>query len=217
MPPLPHLYCPCHEQVEAHKARAELQVADKISQAEAEAKRQAKATRELKVELAHQAEARAAAEEKIGREREANARWQEHVERELAQCRDRLVVRAEQLLRLDPAGETRAEAAAVGGAEESAKAAAMKSDGAAPQECEEGATEGAKVVTLAAAADIVRSLREERESHRCAVCLRAPRQVVLMPCRHAVLCASCTQHIERSSCRCPLCRTPIESSVRIFQ
>ena len=152
-----------------------------------------------------------------------STRWQEHVERELEQCRDRLVARAEQLLRLDPAGEARAGVGAVGvaaedGADESAvKSGGVKSGGAATEGPEDEGTEDGKVVTLAAAAEIVRSLREEREAQRCAVCLRAPRQIVLMPCRHAVLCSSCAQHIEQSSCRCPLCRTPIESSVRIFQ
>ena len=113
--------------------------------------------------------------------------------------------------------------AAEDGADESAvksggvKSGGVKSGGAATEGPEDEGMEDGKVVTLAAAAEIVRSLREEREAQRCAVCLRAPRQIVLMPCRHAVLCSSCAQHIEQSSCRCPLCRTPIESSVRIFQ
>ena len=69
------------------------------------------------------------------------------------------------------------------------------------------------------AADVVAALREEQETRRCVVCMRAQREVCLLPCRHVVLCSPCAAHIERSEAmasRCPLCRVEIESTLRVF-
>ena len=67
-----------------------------------------------------------------------------------------------------------------------------------------------------AAEAVARGLREELEARRCVVCMRAERSVVLLPCRHAVLCGACSAHIEKSSNRCPLCRMAIESTMRVY-
>ena len=68
----------------------------------------------------------------------------------------------------------------------------------------------------AAAAEVSAQLRLEREARQCAVCLLKERETVLLPCRHSVMCSTCTQHVQHSSGRCPLCRGAIESSLRVY-
>ena len=74
----------------------------------------------------------------------------------------------------------------------------------------------AQVAVSAAAAQIAQELRQEREARQCAVCLRSARATVLLPCRHNIMCGSCTEHVERTSRRCPLCRAEVQSSMRVF-
>jgi len=48
---------------------------------------------------------------------------------------------------------------------------------------------------------------EPQEERCCVICLSNPREVMLMPCRHAVLCATCMESlIARDTARCPICR-----------
>lgn len=52
---------------------------------------------------------------------------------------------------------------------------------------------------------------ENQEDHRCAICLDAQVSVMLMPCRHAVLCDACAESMLSQRQPCPICRTPVES------
>ena len=65
-------------------------------------------------------------------------------------------------------------------------------------------------------AKVARELREDREHRLCAVCLRAERSTLLLPCRHRCLCEGCAASVRQTSGRCPLCRETIESSMRVF-
>ena len=67
-----------------------------------------------------------------------------------------------------------------------------------------------------AAAGVAEDLRKEREARQCAICLSRLRATVLLPCRHNVMCETCTQHVVHSSGRCPFCRQAIESSMVVF-
>lgn len=45
-------------------------------------------------------------------------------------------------------------------------------------------------------------------------CLRsAEKSTLLLPCRHLCVCDDCGDMVERSSGKCPVCRTPIEAIV----
>ncbi|CAK9022717.1 unnamed protein product [Durusdinium trenchii] len=60
-------------------------------------------------------------------------------------------------------------------------------------------------------ADMAR-LDEER---LCVICLTEPRNVVLMPCRHAVLCEACLDVLMQSTpSACPVCRRRIQNHAR---
>lgn len=45
------------------------------------------------------------------------------------------------------------------------------------------------------------------ESQECVVCLTAPRDTVLLPCRHMCVCSDCAQQLRRQTNKCPVCRS----------
>ncbi|CAE8601676.1 unnamed protein product, partial [Polarella glacialis] len=46
----------------------------------------------------------------------------------------------------------------------------------------------------------------------CVVCLEAPRQILLLPCRHVCCCKVCATRLDR----CPMCRAGTTSSSEVF-
>jgi len=46
----------------------------------------------------------------------------------------------------------------------------------------------------------------------CAVCMDAPKNMLLRPCKHLATCFRCSANLEI----CPICRTPIELREKIF-
>lgn len=46
----------------------------------------------------------------------------------------------------------------------------------------------------------------------CVVCFEAPRQILLMPCRHVCCCKACADRLEL----CPMCRTPKTDFTKVF-
>ena len=53
------------------------------------------------------------------------------------------------------------------------------------------------------------------EERLCVICLTQPRNVMLMPCRHAVLCEDCLEILmERNPSACPVCRKRIQNHAR---
>ena len=44
----------------------------------------------------------------------------------------------------------------------------------------------------------------------CITCMEAPREVLILPCRHIVLCSNCESRVQT----CPLCKSPKDSIVR---
>jgi uncharacterized coiled-coil protein SlyX len=56
--------------------------------------------------------------------------------------------------------------------------------------------------------------RLQTQDRKCSVCFDREAETVLMPCRHCCLCADCADHATLD--RCPLCREPVASRLRIF-
>ena len=78
-----------------------------------------------------------------------------------------------------------------------------------------GRTAGAASAVTAAAAPIsssTPSTTEASEVSVCKVCLDAPLEVLLRPCRHLCVCQQCSGRLSE----CPICRGQIESRERIF-
>lgn len=45
----------------------------------------------------------------------------------------------------------------------------------------------------------------------CVICFENSRNTVLWPCKHSVICIDCSEHLKI----CPICRTSIESVIKI--
>lgn len=58
-----------------------------------------------------------------------------------------------------------------------------------------------------------RRREEQKEQHLCAVCFEAPREVVMRPCNHFIMCGACSNRVQG---RCPQCRARIRELVRIY-
>ena len=50
----------------------------------------------------------------------------------------------------------------------------------------------------------------------CVVCWESPPCVVLLPCKHLVLCEACSKMMEGKGAECPMCRAPVEQHMVIF-
>ena len=46
----------------------------------------------------------------------------------------------------------------------------------------------------------------------CKVCMAGPVEVALQPCKHAVMCYTCSMTVTS----CPICRAPISDRMQIF-
>jgi hypothetical protein len=45
--------------------------------------------------------------------------------------------------------------------------------------------------------------------HLCVVCLENQKEVLLIPCQHKAICLSCRRKIEKTTNKCPICRTEV--------
>ena len=56
------------------------------------------------------------------------------------------------------------------------------------------------------------------EEALCVVCMDAPKQHVMMPCMHMCVCEACAQRLLEVQTQppCPVCRTPVEQTSRVF-
>ena len=64
---------------------------------------------------------------------------------------------------------------------------------------------------------MTRELREQtRDPHLCAICLKEPKQVVFLPCKHAQFCNGCAKRWVKSRSTCPVCRAKVEAILDII-
>jgi hypothetical protein len=47
----------------------------------------------------------------------------------------------------------------------------------------------------------------------CVVCMSAPKNALLLPCKHVIMCGECTKTVLANSGQCPLCRENITEVV----
>jgi len=59
-------------------------------------------------------------------------------------------------------------------------------------------------------------LDDEDESEReCVVCMSEPMDTMVLPCRHLCLCNSCAEVLRYQASKCPICRAPFHSLLKI--
>jgi hypothetical protein len=51
----------------------------------------------------------------------------------------------------------------------------------------------------------------------CAVCMMQPCSVILLPCRHLVLCRGCSGAVEAQGLGCPLCQEVVEKHLVVHR
>lgn len=54
------------------------------------------------------------------------------------------------------------------------------------------------------------------EEKLCIVCKEGLKEVMLLPCRHVCLCSDCRPYIVRNHKLCPLCRTYIQTTMKVY-
>jgi len=59
--------------------------------------------------------------------------------------------------------------------------------------------------------------QEVEEEALCVVCMDARKQHAMVPCMHMCVCSACAQRLlDAQTPHCPVCRTPVESTTRVF-
>lgn len=74
-------------------------------------------------------------------------------------------------------------------------------------------TEQGKGDLLAAIQAVQEHLQEEASQNLCCVCVDAPPNIVLLPCRHKQLCLLCAKNVVR----CPICRSTISERMEVYE
>lgn len=54
---------------------------------------------------------------------------------------------------------------------------------------------------------------DEETLRQCVVCMDAPRDILLSPCHHLVVCTNC---VENLGTECPMCRKRIRKTIRVY-
>lgn len=55
---------------------------------------------------------------------------------------------------------------------------------------------------------------EEDEDYLCVVCLVAPKDTAMLPCRHMCCCQQCARRVCLSNNKCPICRADVETTLK---
>mmetsp|Transcript_23625 Transcript_23625/g.51567 ORF Transcript_23625/g.51567 Transcript_23625/m.51567 type:complete len:208 (+) Transcript_23625:179-802(+) len=67
--------------------------------------------------------------------------------------------------------------------------------------------------TSPAACKELTSMSDGSNSATCVVCWSAPKNCVVLPCKHMATCAECTKAVWSSTKRCPICRAHISECI----
>ena len=58
---------------------------------------------------------------------------------------------------------------------------------------------------------------QAEEECLCVVCMDERKQHAMVPCMHMCVCSACAQRLlDAQTPHCPVCRTPVESTTRVF-
>eukprot|EP00004_Rigifila_ramosa_P024962 TRINITY_DN7345_c0_g1_i1.p1 TRINITY_DN7345_c0_g1~~TRINITY_DN7345_c0_g1_i1.p1 ORF type:complete len:288 (+),score=59.56 TRINITY_DN7345_c0_g1_i1:33-866(+) len=81
-----------------------------------------------------------------------------------------------------------------------------------PEESAQLQLEGQTGTFVAPDAAVHRAAAAAANMNECVICMSHPREILLRPCSHLVLCRGCAQSVTV----CPMCRGNIEERIRVF-
>lgn len=58
---------------------------------------------------------------------------------------------------------------------------------------------------------------DDIDGRECVICMSAPRDTTVLPCRHMCICKACADALRSQTNKCPICREPMESLLHIKQ
>jgi len=61
----------------------------------------------------------------------------------------------------------------------------------------------------------IASSNSAEDDNECVVCMVERRDTTVMPCRHMCLCHECAETLRKQTNKCPICREPVQSLMRI--
>jgi len=182
------------------KKEAEALVAAKVADAEARAVKAEREKMNAERELEYQRELNAGIEQKLVSISKATERRVEASLKRQTALKASLTAALKLALEKEQRGAEGAEGAEGGGA--AADGPASTSDGEVASMIKETLQQ----------LGVVLDEGEGKQRAFCCVCMDAPVEVVLMPCRHLSMCAECGGSVSR----CPLCRVQIEERLKIY-
>jgi len=56
---------------------------------------------------------------------------------------------------------------------------------------------------------------ESENSKECVICMSAPKDTTVLPCRHMCMCSDCAKVLRYQTNKCPICRCAVESLLQI--
>ena len=56
---------------------------------------------------------------------------------------------------------------------------------------------------------------DAENSKECVICMSAPKDTTVLPCRHMCMCSDCAKVLRYQTNKCPICRCPVESLLQI--
>jgi len=60
---------------------------------------------------------------------------------------------------------------------------------------------------------LLEKVNKRADENLCSVCMEEKKNILLSPCNHLCVCEKCSTHINNM---CPICRTPVTSTLKVF-
>jgi len=63
---------------------------------------------------------------------------------------------------------------------------------------------------------LLREVEREREDKLCSICLDQEKCIMMLPCRHLCICATCQEHLRTQRNICPICRKQVKQMIKAY-
>ena len=63
---------------------------------------------------------------------------------------------------------------------------------------------------------LLREVEREREDKLCCICQDQEKCIMMLPCRHLCICASCQEPLRTHRNTCPICRKQVKQMIKAY-